>query len=244
MYSATAGTEMDFNYLHKEDLSPIRYAKVCRKDGKEIAYEDIVRGYEYQKGDFVVLTDEDFKMANVEKTQMIDVVSFVQEKEVDLVFSEKPYYLEPVKGSEKAYVILREALKKSGKVGVAKFVMRGREHLGIVKPVGSALVLDQLRYEDEIKSAKELKIPEREVVGKELNMALELINQLTEHFKPEKFHDTYENELKEMIKQKTKGKKIVAKGKAPEMTKSHDLMDKLKASLEEAKKGRPHIYAE
>lgn len=242
LYSATAGTELDLDYLHKTDLSPIRYAKVCRKDGKEIPYEEIVRGYEYSDGDYVVLTDEDFKKANVRKTQLIDVVSFTQESEIDPIYSEKPYYLEPIEGSDKAYVILREALKKSKKVGVAKFVLREREHLGIVKPVGDLLVLDQLRFASEIKTPKGLDIPEREPSVKEIGMALELINELTEHFKPEKFHDTYQEELQEVIDEKTKGKTPQAKGRKPEITKSRDLMEALKASLEKAKTNRPHYH--
>ncbi len=242
LYSATAGTGLDLDLLHKNDLSPIRYARVCRKDGKEIPYEDIVRGYEYSDGDYVVLTESDFKNANVRKTQLIDVVSFTSESEVDPIYSEKPYYLEPIEGSEKAYVILREALKKSKKVGVAKFVLREREHLGIVKPVGNVLVLDQLRFASEVKAPKGLKIPEREPSGKEINMALELIGELTEHFKPEKFHDTYTEELEEMIDLKAKGKKPIQKGKTIETTKSRDLMEALKASLEKARKGRPQYH--
>lgn len=243
LYSATAGTELNLDYLHKTDLSPIRYAKVCRKDGREIPYEDIVKGYEYKDGDYVVLTDEDFKKANVRKTQLIDIVSFTSESEVDPIYLEKPYYLEPIEGADKAYVILREALKKSKKVGIAKFVLRQREHLGIIKPVGNVLVLDQLRFSNEIKTSKELKITEREVGKKEINMALELISHLTEHFKPEKFHDTYQEDIKKMIETKIKGKKPKAIGKAPEITKSRELMEILKASLEQAKKNRPQYYA-
>lgn len=242
MYSATAGTELDFDMLHESDLSPIRYARVCREDGKEIPYEDVVRGYEYRSGDYVVLTEDDFKKANVRKTQMIDVVSFALEKEIDQIYAEKPYYLEPEKGAEKAYVILREALKESGKVGIAKFVIRDREHLGVVKPMNNVLVLDQIRFDDEVRSAKELVIPERDVRDKELDMALQLIDQLTEHFNPKEYKDTYKEELLEMINKKAKGKKLTTKARVPEITKAHELMKKLKASLEEAKKSRPHMY--
>lgn len=235
LYSATAGTELNLDLLHKDDLSPIRYARVCKKDGKEIPYEDIVRGYEYSKGDYVVLTEEDFKKANVRKTQLIDVVSFVSEGEVDPIYLEKPYYLEPTEGASKAYAILREALRRSKKVALVKFVLRQREHLGIVKPLGNVLVLDQLRFADDIKEAKGLNLPDREPTGKEIDMALELINKLTEHFKPEKFHDTYEEEVEDMIENKAKGKKVTAKGTKPEITRGRDLMEALKASLEKAK---------
>ncbi len=242
LYSGTAGTELDLDLLHKKDLSPIRYARVCRKDGKEIPYEDVVRGYEYSDGDYVVLTEEDFKSANVRKTQLIDVVSFAMESEIDPIYSDKPYFLEPIEGSAKAYVILREALKKSKKVGVAKFVLRNREHLGIVKPEGNILVLEQLKYEGEIQPVKNIKISEREPSEKELNMALQLIDELTEHFKPEKFHDTYQEDLKKMIAAKAKGKKPKARDKMPEKTRSRDLMAVLKASLEKAKSGRPAYH--
>ncbi len=241
LYSATAGTELDLDMLHKDDLSPIRYARVCRKDGEEIPYDQVVRGYEYRDGDYVVLTDEDFKKANVRKTQLIDVVSFVPESEVDPIYSEKPYYLEPIEGAGKAYVILREALKKAKKVALARFVIHEREHLGIVKPLGKMLVLDQLRFADEIKKPTELEVPEIHPAAKEISMALELINELTEHFKPEKFHDTYQKELEEVIEAKAKGKKPKAKGTEPEITKTSELMNALKASLEKAKKGRPHF---
>lgn len=242
LYSATAGTGLDLDYLHKTDMSPIRYAKVCRKDGLEIPYKEIVKGYEYRDGDYVVLTDDDFKRANARKTQLIDVVSFTSESEVDPIYSEKPYYLEPIAGAAKAYIILREALKKSKKVGVAKFVLRQREHLGIIKPVGDMLVLDQLRFSEEIKAPIGLKVPEREVGSKEINMALELINQLTEHFKPEQFHDTYQKELEAMIDAKINGKKLKEISEAQPITKTHDLMETLRASLEQAKKIRPQHH--
>lgn len=240
LYSATAGTELDLDLLHKTDLSPIRYARVCREDGEEIPYEDIVRGYEYREGDYVVLTEEDFKKANVRKTQLIDVVSFASESEIDPIYSEKPYYLEPIGGSAKAYIILREALRKSKKVGIAKFVLREREHLGIIKPVGDVLVLDQLRFSSDIKKPTGLNIPKMEPGAKEINMALELINELTEHFKAEKFHDTYQEEVEAIIETKTKGKRPTGKGKAPEITKSNELMNALRESLEKAKRNRPH----
>lgn len=239
LYSATAGIELNLDYLHKTDMSPIRYAKVCRKDGLEVPFKEIVKGFEYRDGDYVVLTDEDFKKVNAVKNQLIDVISFTSESEVDPIYSEKPYYLEPIGGAAKAYVILREALKKSKKVAVAKFVLRQREHLGIVKPLGDVLVLDQLRFSDEIKAPKGLKIPERDVGNKELTMALELISQLTEHFKPEDYHDTYKQELEAMIDAKINGKELRAISEIPKTTKAHDLMETLRASLEEAKKVRP-----
>jgi DNA end-binding protein Ku len=235
LYSATAGKALDLDYLHKTDKSPIRYARVCREDGKEIPYEDIVRGYEYREGDYVILTDEDFKKVNLKKTRTIDVVRFVDAAEIDLIYPEKPYYLEPA-GSDKAYVVLREALRKSGKVGVAKFVLRDREHLGVVKPLGDFLVLNQMRYAAEIESPRGLSKPEAaKPTGKEIELALTIIDHLSGPFAPEKFHDTYREEVDEMIAKKAKGKTVRVKGVEPKMTRSADLMKALRASLVEAK---------
>src|SRR5690349_8275629 len=141
VYSGTAGVNIEFNLLHKTDYSPIRYAKVCRKEGKEVTQADIVKGYEYRDGDYVVLTNEDLKDLNMDRSQAIDVLGFVKESEIDSIYFEKPYYLEPDKGAGKAYAILRESLKKSKKVGVAKFVIHTREHLGIIKPHEKIIVL-------------------------------------------------------------------------------------------------------
>lgn len=239
LYSATAGTDLDLDLLHKKDLSPIRYARVCRSDGKEIPYDEIVKGYEYQKGDYVILTEEDFKNADLTKTESLDVFAFVDGAEIDPIYSEKPYYLEPVKGATKAYAVLVQALKKSGKVGLCRFVLRDREHLGAIKPLDNMLVLDQLRYQEEIAPAKGLSLPSKEEVrAKEVDMALELIRKLEEHFTPEKYHDTYRESLDEMIKDKVEGKAPKQKGEAPKPTKVHDLMATLKASLEQTKRSR------
>lgn len=236
LYSAVAGTALDFDMLHKKDLSPIRYARVCRSDGKEVPYEDIVKGYEYRKGDYVILADEDFKKANVKKTKTVDIQDFVKENEIDTIFYEKPYYLEPEKGAEKPYALLREALKKSKKVGLAKFVLRNREHLAVVKPQEELLILNQLRFKEEVRQPDDLNLPKAKQAGKrEVEIALALIDQLTAHFKPEDYRDTYQAELKKVIEAKAKGKKIVAKGKEPEPTEVTDLMAMLRKSLEKEK---------
>lgn len=233
LYSATGGQDLKFNYLHKTDLSPIRYAKICRKDGKEIPFEDIVKGYEYQKGDFVVLTDEDFKKANARKSKTVDIVDFADEKEIDLIYAEKPYYLEPDKGAAKPYALLREALKQSGKVGVAKFVLRQREHLGVIKPIGNVITLEQLRFNSELRKPIGLDVPDAKSADKrEIEMALKLIDQLTGPFKPEAYKDTYRQEIEQVISEKTHGKKPKQRGKEPEPTAVKDLMATLRASLE------------
>jgi DNA end-binding protein Ku len=237
LYSATAGKGLNLDMLHKKDLSPIRFARICRADGKEIPWEDIVKGYEYQKGDYVVLTEEDFKKANVEKTKAIEIESFVKESEIDPIYFEKPYYLEPEKNSAKAYALLRESLKKSKKIGLAKFVLRNREHLAALRPEGKVIVLEQMRFDEEIRPTSELTLPSSEKAGsKEVSIALALIDQLTEHFDPKKYKDTYTDELKKIINAKAKGKPIKAgKAKSRQPTEVTDIMAMLRKSLEKEK---------
>lgn len=239
LYSATAGVSLDLNYLHKVDLSPIRYAKVCRKDGKELSMQDLVKGYEYQDGDYVILTEEDFKKVNIKRRETIEILDFVKEIEIDTIYFEKPYYLEPDKGAAKAYTILRESLRKSKKVGIAKFVLHNREHLGIIKPHSNYVVLEQMRFEDELKAPDVLNLPKHDSVrAKELTMATSLIDHLTEHFDPKDYKDTYRKELELMIKSKVKGhkpKKLKEEDKIIPTTRSADLMELLKESLEKAK---------
>ncbi len=237
VYSGTAGTKIEFNLLHKTDFSPIRYAKVCRKDGKELTQDDIVKGYEYSDGDYVVLTNDDLKMVNMDRSQAIDVLGFVKESEIDTIYFEKPYYLEPDKGAGKAYTILREALKKSKKVGIAKFVIHSREHLGIIKPHEKIIVLEQMRFEDQIVAWDKLTLPKAESPRvKELTMATSFIDHLTEHFDPADYKDTFHEKLAKLIKQKIKGHTTkVIKFKEVSPTKSADLMIMLRESLEKAK---------
>lgn len=235
LYSATAGTGLEFDMLHKDDLSPIKYVRVCKKDGQEVPYEDIVKGYQYENGDYVVLTDEDFEKANIKKSRTIGIVDFVEASGIDEVFYDKPFYLEPDKGAEKPYALLREALNRSGKVGIAKFVLRNREHLAALKPSGKAIILDQMRYQDEMRPKDDLKLPESEVSAKEIDMALALIDQLSGNFQPDKYHDTYTEDLKKIIAQKAKGRPIKSKGAAPRETEVKDLMDMLRVSLQKHK---------
>ncbi len=236
LFSGSESHTLDLDMLRKDDLCPVKYARVCRSDGKEIPYEDIVKGYEYREGDYVVLEQEDFEKANVEKTKTIDIQDFVKETEVDTIFYEKPYYLEPDKGGDKPYALLREALRKSKKVGIAYFVMRNREHIAVLKPYGKLLLLNQLRYHDEIRDTKELNLPESKLVNdKELKMAMSLIDQTTAKFTPEEYKDTYIEDLKKIIEAKAKGKKPKAKGKEPKKSNVVDMMTLLKKSLEEKK---------
>lgn len=236
MYSAAnPRQDIDLDMLHKADHAPIRYARICRKDGQEIPWDDIVKGYEYQEGDYIVLTKKEMEELDVAKTQTIDIQQFVDEGEIDIRYYEKPYYLEVDKGGDKAYALLRVALQKSGKLALAKFVLHEREHVGVIKPVGRALVLNQMRFPTDIREPGELSLPtDKGLTDKEIEMALKLVKQETRPFIAEDLHDTYTEELEELIKAKTKGKKPKKiSTRAPEATTAKDLMAALKASLKE-----------
>ncbi|MBX4210888.1 Ku protein [Candidatus Parcubacteria bacterium] len=236
LYSASEERELKFHLLHKEDLSPIRYAKVCRHEGKEIAYEDIVKGFEYEKGDYVILEDEDFKKANVRKTKTVDIYDFVDGEEIDSKYYDAPYFLEPGTAAAKPYALLREALKKSGKVGIGKFVLRSKEILVAIKPEGKILVLNKLRFESELRKPEGLKLPEKDdVKDKEVELALKLIDQLSGPFDPKKYKDEYTSDLKEVIEEKAHGKRVHVKGTEPVPTRVVDLMSVLRESLDREK---------
>lgn len=237
IYSASAERALKFRLLDKHGHCPISYAKVCRDTNKEVKYEDIVKGYEYQEGDYVVLTDEDFKKASPKKTKAIEIVSFVDEDDIESKFIDRPYFIEPDKKAEKAYVLLREALKRAKKVGIAKIVFRDKEHLAMVKPEARTLMLVTLRFQEELRSPKDLHIPDKaKYTKKELDIALMLINQLEEHFNAAEYKDTYTQELKKIIEKKAKGKPIKVEDEPiPTYTHMRDLMGVLKESLEKAK---------
>ena len=243
LYSASRARELSFKLLHKKDLGEIRYARICKIDGKEVPWEEIVKGYEIEKGDFVVLTEEDFAKVNVQKTKTVEILSFTQEDQIDTIYYDTPYYLEPEKGSIKAYALLRDALQKSKKVAVGRFVLKQHEHIGIIRPHGNVLVLQKLRYDTELLSDKDLNIPKKTDLSKqEVEMALQLIDQLTKPFKPEIYSDTYTDELKAMIQRKKKGKIVSPPHeKAPKESKVHDIMSLLKESLQKQKKKSPKV---
>ncbi|HVV69743.1 MAG TPA: Ku protein [Gammaproteobacteria bacterium] len=241
LYSASEEKSLSFNLLHKKDNSPIRYARICKLEDKEVPYEDIVKGYEYEKGEYVILTDKDFDKAHVNTTHTIDIIEFSGEAEIDIRYFDKPYYLEPDRGANKAYALLRDAMHKSKKIAIAKFVLHNREHLGVLKSVENVLVLDKIRFLSEIRSPEDLKLPEQNLTNKqELDMALALIKQLSHPFKPEKFHDTYAEDLQNTIQIKTRGKKPSAKVKALKKTTPGDLMKVLKASLKKPTRPGKH----
>lgn len=233
MYAATKEGGLSFDYLNRRDMRPIRNVRVDRSTGEEVPYRDIVKGYEYRKGDYVVMQDEDFRRANVRRTQTIDVVDFVTADSVDMKLIEKPFYLEPVKDARKAYTLLREALKQAGKVGVVRYVLRTREHLGLLKAEGKVIVLDQLRFAGEIRPPEGLELPENEEISEdELALALRLIGQLSKPFNPGEFKDSYTEELKSVIEHKARGQVPHPRGEAAAATSVAELLDKLKESLE------------
>jgi len=238
LYTATQERRLDFDYLRKKDLCRVRYKRVCETSGEEVPYHEMVRGFQVTKGNYVVLTEQDFKRADVKKTSLIEIMDFVKESDVDSKFFEKPYLIEPAKGADKSYALLREALVRSGKVGVARYVLRNQESLGIIKVEDSVIILNQIRFSAELRPAKSLEIPKKEKLEeREVSLALNLIDHLTTKFDPEKYKDTYTNTLKKIIKQKSAGKKFkVVKEARPQPTHVTELMDRLRASLEDAKK--------
>jgi DNA end-binding protein Ku len=238
MYTASQEKELKFVMLHNKDLSEIRYARICKVEEKEVPWKEIVKGYEYEKGNYVVLNDEDFERAHLKKTQTIEIVSFINADEIDSIYFVKPYFLEPDKNAEKAYTILREALRKSNKVGLAKYVIKNREHLAIIKTHENMLILNELRYKNELLQPEDLKLPSasEKIGNKEVEMALKLIDHLAVAFKPQEYVDTYTAEMKNIIKQKAKGRPVHPKTAEPPQTKVQDIMSLLQASLEKKKK--------
>jgi DNA end-binding protein Ku len=237
LYPATKREELKFRLLRKSDLSPVSYKRVAEKDGKEVPWDQIVKGYEYEKGKYVVLKDEDFERVDVEATQTVDIQDFVELDEIDPIFFYKPYYLEPQKGGDKAYVLLRDALKDSNKVGIAKVVIKTREYLAGVKPEDGALVLELMHFADELADTSKLHIPKKVEVGKrEMTMAKSLIDSMSAKWNPEKYKDDYREALMEVIEEKVEagGKEIEEKPKkAPKPTKVIDLVSVLQKSLEQ-----------
>lgn len=223
---------MDFNMLRRNDLCPISFKRVCRNTGEEVPYDQIVKGYEYKEGDYVILDPEDFKRAIPKESDLIDIKAFVGEKEIEAKYYRKPYYLEPGKGATKAYVLLREALEQTGKVAIARMIFRDKENLVVLKPEKDYLMLIDLRFEDELRPAEDLKIPSgAEVTKEEVKMALSLIEKMEDKFDPKDYPDTYADKLRKIISDKAKGKKFKPLPKAPTPTKTDDLVAQLRQSL-------------
>ncbi|HTN92445.1 MAG TPA: Ku protein [Sorangium sp.] len=215
LYPAEEPNELHFTQLDKRNMTPIRYERVNRETGEPVSWDDIVRGYPYEKGEYVVMSDEDLRRANVEATQTVDILDFVDESDIDPMYYDKPYYLAPASQNSKkkspvtAYVLLREALRKTGKVGIAKVVIRTREHIAAVRPRGRALVLNLLRFAHELRTDEELDLPELDAEGKglgkrELEMAERLVAEMATDWKPEKYKDEYRDDVMKLIEKKVK----------------------------------------
>jgi DNA end-binding protein Ku len=241
LYPATKREELNFRLLRASDLSPINYKRVAEADAKEVPWGQIVKGYEYEKGKFVVLKEEDFRRADIEATQSVEIIEFVKLQEIDPMFFDRPYYLEPQKKGAKAYALLREALKRSGKVGIAKVVIKTRQHLAAVKPVQNVLVLELMHFAEELVKPDSLQIPGHNDIGsKELDMALQLVDRMTGEWDPAKYTDDYRHALLELIEKKIElGDKALPAGRPSKKASSNvvDLASVLQESLEHATRG-------
>lgn len=233
VYPATREEKLSFRQLRGTDLSPIKYKKVAEADMEEVSADQIVKGFEYERGRYIVLKDEDFEKVRIESTHSIDITDFVDLEQVDPKFFYKPYFLEPGKGGEKAYTLLHKALSGTGKIGIAKVVISNREHLASVKPDGLFLVLELMHFASEILSPSELKAGVAgEIKDKELKMAQTLIESMSMPWEPEKYRDEYRNAVLEMIEQKANRKDIAAPPvAAPRATNVVDLVKVLQESL-------------
>src|SRR5437762_8526373 len=233
VYPATKEEKLSFRQLRSSDLSPIKYKKVAEADSKEVSADQIVKGYEYERGRYVVLKEEDFAKVRIESTHSIDITDFVELKQVDPKFFYKPYFLEPQKGGEKAYALLHRALSGTAKIGIAKVVISNREHLASVKPDGLFLILELMHFASEILSPEELKNgPVGNITEKELKMAQSLIEGMSVPWEPDKYRDEYRTALMEIIEQKAQHKEITAKAPAPPApTNVVDLVKVLQDSL-------------
>lgn len=235
MYSAIESSSLDLDMLDKKDHSHIKFKRVNETSGKEVPWENIVKGYELNNK-YVILEDKDFEKASPEKTNHIEIDQFVEEAEIDSSYFEQPYYLEPQKTGTRAYALLREALKKSGKAGLGSFVMRNREHLCILKATEDVIVLNRIRFAQEIRPTTDLKLPGTKSKPAEVKMAINLIEQLTKKFDVKKYKDTYSDNLIKIIKAKAKGKTTAYKPMKVVHSKTKDLMEQLKASLSSSKR--------
>ena len=237
LYSAVSEHKLHFNYIHEKDGSRIGYEKVCKKEGKPVPEDEIVKAFEWEKGEWVYMADEDFAAAQVDGHRTIDISDFVAYDEIDPIFFEKTYYLGPQDGAERVYALLSRALEDSGLAGIAKFVMRDRQHLGCLRVRDGVITLERMYFADEVRPTEEIKPSDAKVEGRELEMATELIERFTSSWEPERYEDTYRDTLCNIIKQKRKGKQVKVE-RPIEVEQPADLMAALRASLEAAKEER------
>ena len=236
LFTAVKERPFQLHFLHQKDQGRIRNQRVCEECNTEIEYKDLVRGYEYEKGRYAVLTNKDLDRVSLESNKHIAITDFVREQEIDPIFFDKPYYLAPGRNGEKAYALLRDVLKNTHKVGIGKLVLHTHEQLGAIRTRGPLLVLEMLRFADEVRQPPVVKVPAaRGATASELKLAEQLIDQLSTRFDPDKYADMYQVALLDLIKQKLAGKPISAGTKSRKATSVVDIMSKLKASLKQAK---------
>ncbi len=241
LYSAVSKQNVKFRELREGDGSRVRHKRVSEKDGKEVPYEKIVKGYEFAPDQYVLLTKDELSELEPQKSKAIEIKDFVDLEEIDPVYFEQPYYLGPDKGAEKAYSLLVKAMADSGKVAIARFVLRNKEHLAAVRPSGKVLTLTTMRFHDEVSSPKDVELDDikaQQPDAKELKMAQQLIESFSSEFEPESYRDEYREELLDLLEQKAAGKDVVAaESEAPKPTKAPDLMAALEESLAAIKGG-------
>jgi DNA end-binding protein Ku len=239
LFTAVRTNDLRFNFLHKKDDGRIFNERHCTVCGEKVEYHDLVRGYEYEKGRYVTLSEDDLKSVNPEATQSVDIVEFVDLAKINPMYFDTPYYLEPEKKGRHAYALLRESLREANKVGIARVVIRSREHLAALKPNGEALVLELMHYADEMVAQSDFDFPElkEKVAPAELKVAKMLIDSMSvEAFEPEKFHDDYRESVMAMIEARVAGEAVtVHEAKRPAATNVVNLMDVLQRSLEQTR---------
>jgi DNA end-binding protein Ku len=238
LQNASRVEELKFRLLRSSDLSPVNYKRVAQVDGREVPWNEIVKGYEYEKNKFVVLKDEDFKRVDLEATDTIDIVDFVDLAQINPIYFYKPYYLEPQKGGGSAYRLLRQVLAETNKAGISKVIIKTRQHLAAVKANGDLLVLELMRFSDELVAASAIKVSsEKKPTANEVKMAKTLVGQMSEDWDPERYDDEYRSALMKLIDKKVAsgGKELPATGKKQKSsTNVIDLADVLRQSLAEA----------
>lgn len=240
LFTAVRPSELSFNLLHAKDEGRIKYERLCSIENKPVPWDEIVKGYEYEKGEYVIITDEDFKKVNPEATQSVDIMEFVELEQIDPMYFDKPYYLEPTKQGRHAYALLREALAQANKVAIARVVIRTKESIAAVKPSGEALVLELMHWADELVDQSDLDFPaDTKLPEPEMKMAKMLIDSMSApEFEPDKYTNRYHEELMALIEARATGKELPRPKKAPARPKVVNLMDVLQQSLEESKKQR------
>jgi DNA end-binding protein Ku len=240
LFPATRREELKFRLLRGSDLSPVNYKRVAETDGKEVPWDKIVKGYEYEKGKFVVLKDEDFARVDVEATQTVDIINFVKLEEINPLLFSKPYYMQVEKGGDKAYVLLCDSLADSCKVGIAKVVIKERQHLAAIKAQQNGLMLELMRFPDEVIDASDFKAPQARATNKaETNMASKLIESMSAKWEPDNYHDDYKEGLEKLIEKKVASgtNELPAPRKPRKATTAVDLVSVLQQSIRQTQGG-------